>query len=109
MQLNALRKGYSNGQKWIGDQGDPDSISRPAASQADGVVSAEPKPSLWSVDNCDVLFKPFGDEKFVYYPGGFAIRKREPEFLTFLNTWIQLYTAKGWLAERQKYWFEADG
>lgn len=76
---------------------------------AHGVVSAEPKPSLWSVGNSDVLFKPFGDEKFNYYPGGFAIRKGDPDFLTFLNTWIQLYTANGWLAERQKYWFETDG
>ncbi len=76
---------------------------------AHGVVSAEPKPSLWSLANSDVMFKPFGDEKFNFYPGGFAVRKGDPDFLTFLNTWIQLYTANGWLQERQKYWFETDG
>lgn len=75
---------------------------------AHGVVSAEPKPSLWALANAELLYKPFGDEKYNYYPAGFAIRKGDPDFLVFLNTWIQLYTANGWLADRHKYWFETD-
>lgn len=76
---------------------------------AHGVVSAEPKPSLWTLANTDILFKPFGDEQFNHYPGGFAIRKGDPDFLTFLNTWIQLHMSNGWLPEKQKYWFQTDG
>lgn len=76
---------------------------------AHGVVSAEPKPSLWTLANPDILYKPFGDERFNYYPGGFAVRKGDPDFLTFLNTWIQLYMSTGWLPEREKYWFQTDG
>ena len=75
---------------------------------AHGVVSAEPKPSLWALANADVLYKPFGDKKFNYYPAGFGLRKGDHDFLVFLNTWIQLHTSNGWLEERQKYWFETD-
>ncbi len=75
---------------------------------AHGVVSAEPKPSLWSLSNADVLYKPFGDEQFNYYPAGFGVRKGDPDFLTFLNTWVQLHMANGWLPKRQKYWFQTD-
>ncbi|MDD9981130.1 MAG: transporter substrate-binding domain-containing protein [Gammaproteobacteria bacterium] len=75
---------------------------------AHGVVSAEPKPSLWSLANADVLYKPFGDQKFNYYPAGFGLRKGDHDFLVFLNTWIQLHTSNGWLAEKHKYWFETN-
>jgi len=52
---------------------------------AHGVVSAEPKPSLWSLANADVLYKPFGDQKFNYYPAGFGLRKGDHDFLVFLK------------------------
>ena len=88
---------------------DPLAFQEVLNGNAHGVVSAEPKPSLYTLANSDVLFKPFGDEKFNYYPGGLAVRKGDPDFLTFLNTWIQLHTANGWLQERKRYWFETDG
>ena len=52
---------------------------------AHGVVSAEPKPSLWSVGNSDVLFKPFGDEKFNYYSGWFRHSQGRSGFLDLLE------------------------
>ena len=88
---------------------DPLAFQEVLNGNAHGVVSAEPKPSLYTLANSDTLFKPFGDDKYNFYPGGFAIRKGDPDFLTFLNTWIQLYMANGWLAERRAYWFETDG
>ena len=47
--------------------------------------SSEPKPSLWTLANADILFKPFGDERFNFLPGGFAIRQGDPDFLNFLK------------------------
>ena len=48
--------------------------------------SSEPKPSLWTLANPDILFKPFGDERFNFLPGGFAVRQGDPDFLTFQSS-----------------------
>ena len=71
--------------------------------------SSEPKPSLWTLANPDILFKPFGDGRFNFLPGGFAVRQGDPDFLTFPNPWIQISTSSGWLPAREKYWFQTDG
>lgn len=103
-----MKKHFPNAEYTYFDS-DPLAFQEVLNGNAHGVVSAEPKPSLYTLANSDTLFKPFGDEKYNFYPGGFAIRKGDPDFLTFLNTWIQLYMANGWLAERRAYWFETDG
>ncbi len=114
----AVRRGSSN-VEWMKEKfpnaqftyfdSDPLAFQEVLNGNAHGVVSSEPKPSLYTLANSDVLFKPFGDQKFNYYPGGFAIRKGDPDFLTFLNTWIQLHVSNGWLEAKNKYWFESDG
>ena len=103
-----MKKHFPNAEYTYFDS-DPLAFQEVLNGNAHGVVSAEPKPSLYTLANSDTLFKPFGDDKYNFYPGGFAIRKGDPDFLTFLNTWIQLYMANGWLAERRAYWFETDG
>lgn len=35
----------------------------------------------------------------------FAIRKGDPDFLNYLNSWIRYYRQNGWLKERHQYWF----
>lgn len=74
---------------------------------AHAMASSEPKPSLWSITYSETLYKPF-EESFFNIPSGFAIRKGDPDFLAFLNSWIQIYTANGWLKERNDYWFKTN-
>ncbi len=88
---------------------DPLAFQEVLNGNAYGVVTSEPKPSLYTVANSDTLFLPFGDQKFNFLPGSFAVRKGDPDFLTFLNSWIQLHDSNGWLAAKSRYWFESDG
>jgi polar amino acid transport system substrate-binding protein len=39
-------------------------------------------------------------------PIGFAVRKGDFDTLNFLDNWIRVVEAEGWLAERKAYWFE---
>jgi len=103
-----MKKHFPNAEFTYFDS-DPLAFQEVLNGNAHGVVSAEPKPSLYTLANKDILFKPFGDEKYNYYPGGFAVRQGEPDLLNFLNTWIQLYDSNGWLSEKRAYWFETDG
>jgi polar amino acid transport system substrate-binding protein len=34
-----------------------------------------------------------------------AVRKGDPDFLSFLNTWLALQAEQGWLQERRNHWF----
>jgi polar amino acid transport system substrate-binding protein len=33
-----------------------------------------------------------------------GVRKGDPDFLSFLNSWLTVYRDNGWLAERSQYW-----
>jgi polar amino acid transport system substrate-binding protein len=35
---------------------------------------------------------------------GMAVRKGDPDFLAFLNTWIAMQRESGWLADRERHW-----
>lgn len=72
---------------------------------AHAVISAEPKPSLWTATNSDVLFQPFGDRTFIPRPSALAVRKGDYDFLNYLNNWIRVRTLDGWIGARHKYWF----
>ena len=72
---------------------------------AHAVVSAEPKPSLWTATNGAVLHQPFGDRTFIPRPSAFAVRKGDYDFINYLNNWIQVRTDDGWLTKRRNYWF----
>ena len=74
---------------------------------AHAMASSEPKPSLWSLAYSDTLYKPF-EQSFFNIPAGFAVRKGDPDFLAFLNGWIQIHTDDGWLKERNDFWFKSD-
>ena len=72
---------------------------------AHAVISAEPKPTLWSKSNSEVLFQPFGDRTFIPKPSAFATRKGDHDWLNYLNNWIRVRTLDGWLTKRRDYWF----
>jgi polar amino acid transport system substrate-binding protein len=69
------------------------------------VVASAPLPAFQAIANPDKLFLPF-KEDFTREPIGFAIRKGDPDSLNFLDNWIRVAEAEGWLKERKRYWFE---
>ncbi|MGW8194100.1 MAG: transporter substrate-binding domain-containing protein [Desulforhopalus sp.] len=68
------------------------------------VVGNAPRPAFEAVDYSDSLFLPL-DENFTKEPIGFAMRKGDPDTLSFFNSWITVVSLEGWLKERHDYWF----
>ena len=69
------------------------------------VVGSAPRPAFEAFENPEKLFLPL-DETFTKEPIGFAVRKADPDTLNFLNNWITVVRAEGWIQEREDYWFE---
>ncbi len=69
------------------------------------VVASAPLPAYQAIANPDRLFLPMQGE-FTKEPIGFAVRKGDPDSLNFLDNWIRVVEAEGWLKERKHYWFE---
>jgi len=53
----------------------------------------------------ETLFLPLEDT-FTREPIGFAVRKGDPDTLNYLDSWIRVTEAEGWLKERKHYWFK---
>jgi len=70
------------------------------------VVASAPLPAFQAIANPDRLFLPL-KEDFTREPIGFAVRKGDPDTLNFLDNWIRVTEAEGWLKERKRYWFES--
>lgn len=73
--------------------------------KAHAVVGNAPTPGFYAIENPDSLFMPL-DGTFTREPIGFAVRKGDVDTLNFLNNWIRVVSAEGWLQERKHYWFE---
>jgi polar amino acid transport system substrate-binding protein len=69
------------------------------------VIASAPLPTFQAIANPDRLFLPL-KEDFTREPIGFAIRKGDFDSLNFLDNWIRIVDAEGWLKERKHYWFE---
>jgi polar amino acid transport system substrate-binding protein len=68
------------------------------------VVASAPLPTFQAIGNPDRLFLPL-KEDFTREPIGFALRKGDFDSLNFLDNWIRVTEAEGWLKERKQYWF----
>jgi len=75
-------------------------------NRAHAMVSSEPFPAFQSIKHKNKLYLPLAGETFTKEPIGFAIRKGDVDFLNFLNNWIMVTDAEGWLKERHSYWFK---
>jgi polar amino acid transport system substrate-binding protein len=64
-----------------------------ATLSADAIVSSEPR--RWYLPSSDPLART---------SAGMAVRKGDPDFLSFLNTWLDMQRESGWLEERQRHW-----
>jgi len=74
-------------------------------NRAAAMVSSQPFPEFQSIKYADKLYLPLQGETFTSEPIGFAIRKGDIDFLNFLNNWVRVKDADGWLQERYDYWF----
>ena len=70
---------------------------------AHAVMSSEPKPTFFALQNPEKLFRPTIDYVTTGVEG-FAIRKGNPEAIAYFNEWIG--KNKDWLKERHTYWFK---
>jgi len=74
-------------------------------NRAAAMVSSQPFPEFQSLKYPDRLFLPLDGKTFTAEPIGFAIRKGDVDFLNYLNNWIRVKNAEGWLQERYDFWF----
>lgn len=70
---------------------------------AAAAMSSIPTPAFWVADYPKVLYRPLGGTYFDTQPEGFAVRKGDPDTITFFNTWIT--NNQDWLKERSDYWY----
>ena len=70
-------------------------------------VSSAPLPAFQSLKYPEKLFLPLKGN-FTKEPIAFAIRKGDFDSYNYLNNWITVVTAEGWIQERKHYWFETD-
>ena len=68
------------------------------------VVASNPLPRNLVKEYPDQLYLPMAED-FSREPIAFAVRKGDPDFLNWLNNWVQVSMSKGWLQNRYEYWF----
>lgn len=73
--------------------------------RAHAMVASAPFPAFQSLKYPEKLFLPL-NENFTSEPIGFALKKGDLDTLNFVNNWITVMHAEGWLKERKHYWFE---
>ena len=71
---------------------------------AHAVLSSEPKPTFFTLQNPEKLFQPTKDYVTTGVEG-MAVKKGNPEALAYLNDWIG--RNKDWLKQRHAYWFRS--
>jgi polar amino acid transport system substrate-binding protein len=64
-----------------------------ATLAADAVVASAPQ--RWFLPSPEPLART---------SAGMAVRKGDPDFLAFLNAWLEMQRESGWLAERARHW-----
>jgi polar amino acid transport system substrate-binding protein len=69
------------------------------------LLGGTPLPAYQALKYPDQLFLPLKGT-ITREPIGFAVRKGDFDTLNFLDSWIRVVEAEGWLAERKAYWFE---
>ncbi len=82
-----------------------EAIQEVVNGRAHAMVASAPLPAFLSLKYPGSLFLPLKGT-FTREPIGFAVRKSDFDTLNFLNNWITVVKAEGWLKERKHYWFE---
>ncbi len=69
-------------------------------------LEAKPIPQFLALEYPKKIDLPLS-EPLLLTNAGFAIRKGDPDFLNFLNSWIVARKADTWLGATHQYWFES--
>jgi polar amino acid transport system substrate-binding protein len=69
-------------------------------------IEAKPIPKFISLDHPEKVDVPLS-EPLLATRAGFAINKGDPDFISFLNSWIVVRQADTWLKYTHDYWFES--
>jgi polar amino acid transport system substrate-binding protein len=69
-------------------------------------MEAKPIPKFIALDHPEKVDVPLSD-LLLATRAGFAINKGDPDFLSFLNSWIIVRQADTWLTSSHDYWFES--
>lgn len=83
------------------------SIQELLNGKAHCLVASNPLPRNLVAKYPEQLFLPL-EEDFTKEPIGFAVRKGDPDLLNFLNNWIRVANAEGWLEARFDHWFHTE-
>lgn len=73
--------------------------------KAQAMVGSAPTPAFQAIKYPDVLYLPF-QGTFAREPIGFAVTKGDYDTVNYLNSWITVVDAEGFLKEKRHYWFE---
>ncbi len=84
---------------------EPQSVQELLNGRVDALVSSFPFPQIQAEKYPDTLYIPIKPAIFREEPISFAVRKGEHNFMNFLNNWITLKWADGFLDTRYRYWF----
>lgn len=85
-------------------EGDADPLALVLEGKAHAALVTTPTPQLVVAQAPDRLVIPF-DTPLQTTTTALAIRKGDPDFLNFLDSWLEFLREEGWLDERQHYWF----
>lgn len=74
------------------------------SGEVDIYLDEQPLPTFLALEYPDQVDVPV-NEPLVETRSAFAVAKGDPDFLAFLNAWIQAREADTWLATTHYYWF----
>lgn len=83
--------------------GDTDQLAPVLAGQADAVLVPTFAPQVIVRSAPDQLAMPFA-QPLSAATTAFGVRKGDPDFLNFLDSWLAVQRTEGWLDERSTYW-----
>jgi polar amino acid transport system substrate-binding protein len=76
------------------------------AGDIDGYVEDEPVPTFLALEHPGTVDVPL-ERPLLASRAGFAVSKGDPDFLAFLNAWINAREADTWLPTTASYWFKS--
>ena len=99
----SVANNYTPKAKVVTFKTDEDSIKAVLNGEISCLMASQPLPEMLVKKHPDKLYLPIKNG-FAHEPSGFAVRKGDLEFLTYLNNWIRICTSNGWLQKRYQHW-----
>lgn len=84
---------------------DTEVLEAVVSGEADAAAAFASTGNTWVEANPDTLHLP-SEEPFTSEVQAIAVRKGDHDALNFLNSWIAIRKADGWLEQHRQYWFD---